>query len=277
MEIFTQESVSLRLNFGHDYVPETLGKNLFTISLFTYVFVYFHNAFKFNLIPWKTISEFVLFTEDLKDAQKLKQEIENLKFYVLNSTYNDLLSHFLHHEFESGICPKTFEKFIKSICGCLSSKQMKNYLELQIKDFGEIYRALLNLSPSEALTEVFNKSLLPQGGDRKHGLMGFDSLKSFLVKVQQETHLTDQCIKDRMELYRMRCKNATHLTRNWKNSFFFFQKRPGNLPLDFEWLCKLFIFSWKWCDRAWMLQGDAKEIGRFLSLRFCLENAKIRL
>lgn len=122
---------------------------------------------------------------------------------------------------------------------------MKNYLELQIKDFGEIYRALLNLSPSEALTEVFNKSLLPQGGDRKHGLMGFDSLKSFLVKVQQETHLTDQCIKDRMELYRMRCKNATHLTRNWKNSFFFLSEKTREFAIGLRMTLQTIYFQLK--------------------------------
>ena len=81
-----------------------------------------------------------------------------------------------------------FINFMKSLSGQISSKDIKNYLnksQVPFKDFEAIYCALLNLQKqqSEALTEVFNKSLLSQGGDRKHGLMGFESLKSFLVKV----------------------------------------------------------------------------------------------
>ena len=81
-------------------------------------------------------------------------------------------------------------------------KVLKNYLSQDVKKqsqkskdktkdkftlecFKDVYRALLNQNQSEALTCDFNKSLLSQGGDRKHGRMGFESLKSFLVNVQK--------------------------------------------------------------------------------------------
>ncbi len=76
--------------------------------------------------------------------------------------------------------------------------------QVSFDDFSSIYRALLNQQKlqSEALTEVFNQSLLAQGGDRKQGLMGFDSFKSFLSKVQHESLDEDGEIVQRMMQHR---------------------------------------------------------------------------
>lgn len=128
-------------------------------------------------------------------ADAIKAELEALKDFILKAPYNSILDMFLSHQFQlysqnGNLSRDVCTALMKSISGHISSKDIKNYLNkssMVEDDFRAIYRALLNLQKfqSEALTEVFNRSL-SQGGDRKHGLMGFDSLKTFLVKVQQE-------------------------------------------------------------------------------------------
>lgn len=168
----------IRLHYGHDFVPSVI--------------------------------EFVVHPAWL--ASDLKSDFECVKKYALQCTYEQLLDYQLSWEFQALKKKKSQDKvsrdaliqFMKSISGHITSKDVKHYMtdnKVTIKDFAAIYRALLNLHQSEALTEVFNKSLL--GGDRKHGLMGFQSLKSFLVKVQQED-LTDSHIQQLMSRHRKR-------------------------------------------------------------------------
>lgn len=139
---------------------------------------------------------FSVFTDlVLSVAEAIKNELAALKSYVLRAPYNSILDMFLSTQFHlyshnGNLSRDVCTALMKSISGRISSKDIKNYLNkssMSEGDFRAIYRALLNLQKfqSEALTEVFNKSL-SQGGDRRHGLLGFDSLKTFLVKVQQE-------------------------------------------------------------------------------------------
>ena len=94
---------------------------------------------------------------------------------------------------------------MKSISGQVSSKHIKNLLnkeELNLEKFKDVYKSLLNLQKSQ-MNEVYRQSL--EGGDKKHGLMGFESLQSFLVNVQNEDCDEDR-ISDLMAKYRVRPK-----------------------------------------------------------------------
>ena len=158
-------------------------------------------------------------------AEALKNELSSLKNYILKLDPESYLSLVQLGEFEqlkdkdenNFVKKDAFIKFMKTLSGNVTNKVIKHYLDddknkkqVSIEDFKDVYRALLNEQEyqSEALTSDFNKSLSAQGGDRKHGLMGFESLKSFLENVQHCNSLKDKSdrrrLVDIMMLYRTR-------------------------------------------------------------------------
>merc|ERR1712012_54532 len=77
------------------------------------------------------------------------------------------------------------------------------------------------------MNEVFRQSL--EGGDKKHGLMGFESLQSFLVKVQKE-ECDEERIASLMELYRVRpnCARKSSILHYTTDDFMTFLYSPEN-------------------------------------------------
>ena len=146
----------------------------------------------------------------LENASHFKTEIEALKDYVQNINYNASLDNFLLIEYKEWIEKNKkmsrdhVSTLMKSISGQVSSKHIKNLLnreDVTLDKFTDIYKSLLNLQKSQ-MNEVFRQSL--EGGDKKHGLMGFESLQSFLVKVQKEEECDEDRIAGLMALHRVR-------------------------------------------------------------------------
>ena len=175
---------------------ESAGGKEFVVSIY----------YGFQVVP-EVIS---ILETSLENAWHFKTEIEALKDYVQNINYNASLDTFLLIEYKEWIEKNKkmsrdhVSTFMKSISGQVSSKHIKNLLnreDVTLDKFTDIYKSLLNLQKSQ-MNEVFRQSL--EGGDKKHGLMGFESLQSFLVKVQKE-----ECDEDRiaglMALHRVRC------------------------------------------------------------------------
>ena len=175
---------------------ESAGGKEFVVSIY----------YGFQVVP-EVIS---ILETSLENAWHFKTEIEALKDYVQNINYNASLDTFLLIEYKEWIEKNKkmsrdhVSTLMKSISGQVSSKHIKNLLnreDVTLDKFTDIYKSLLNLQKSQ-MNEVFRQSL--EGGDKKHGLMGFESLQSFLVKVQKE-----ECDEDRiaglMALHRVRC------------------------------------------------------------------------
>ena len=174
---------------------ESAGGKEFVVSIY----------YGFQVVP-EVIS---ILETSLENAWHFKTEIEALKDYVQNINYNASLDTFLLIEYKEWIEKNKkmsrdhVSTLMKSISGQVSSKHIKNLLnreDVTLDKFTDIYKSLLNLQKSQ-MNEVFRQSL--EGGDKKHGLMGFESLQSFLVKVQKE-----ECDEDRiaglMALHRVR-------------------------------------------------------------------------
>lgn len=162
----------------------------------------------FAVVP----EEICILETSLKNASGFKTEIEALKDYVLNINYNASLDNFLLIEYNEWIEKNKkmsrdhVSTFMKSISGQVSSKHIKNLLnreDVTLDKFKDIYKSILNVQKSQ-MNEVFRQSL--EGGDKKHGLMGFESLQSFLVKVQKE-ECDEERIASLMALYRVRYKH----------------------------------------------------------------------
>ena len=122
---------------------------------------------------------------------------------------------------------------MKSISGQVSSKHIKNLLnkeELNIEKFKDVYKSLLNLQKSQ-MNEVYRQSL--EGGDKKHGLMGFESLQSFLVNVQNED-CDEQRISELMAKYRVRpkCGRKSTQLHYTTDDFMTYLFSPENNILD---------------------------------------------